>query len=147
MVAADGRTVTTLAWTVLMIAVVALSCRTEKAPPAAPTAQAPDPGGPIAAPALPSDAAPSPAEAPEPEEAGSPKAPSGGAPALDKDRLWACYQEVYCAQKKGEMDRILDIYRKCGFQNPQDFTTAWIEAAKDTEWVSRLAHEVSKACK
>lgn len=72
---------------------------------------------------------------------------ASGAPKVSKDQLWTCYQEIYCAQKRGEMEKIPDIYRKCGFENPQDFATAWIEAAKDTEWVSRLAHEVSKACK
>lgn len=133
-------------------AVAALSCRAEKPPtePASPTTavQARDPGGPPSPVGEANDVAPPPAEGEEPgaEAPGSQTGPSG-APVLDKDRLWACYQEVYCAQKKGEMDRILDIYRQCGFQNPGDFTTAWIEAAKDTEWVSRLAHEVSKACK
>lgn len=72
------------------------------------------------------------------------KAGEGGP---DKDVLWQCYQEVYCAQKKGEMDRILDIYKKHGFETPQEFTRAWIEAAKDTDWVSKLAHDVSKKCR
>jgi AraC-like DNA-binding protein len=66
---------------------------------------------------------------------------------LDKDKLWSCYLEIYCAQKRNEMDKILDIYKKCGFENPSDFTQAWIEAAKDRQWVSKLAHEASKACK
>ena len=75
--------------------------------------------------------------------------PSGaGAAKGDKrKRLWECYQEVYCAQKKGEMDKILDIYKKYGFETPKQFTAAWTEAAKDTEWLSRLAHDVSKKCK
>jgi len=68
-------------------------------------------------------------------------------PGEDKDLLWECYREVYCAQKKGEMAKILDIYKKHGFETPQEFTRAWIEAAKDTEWVSKLAHDVSKSCK
>jgi len=75
------------------------------------------------------------------QELGQPKK------ALDKDKLWSCYLEIYCAQKRNEMDKILDIYKKCGFENPSDFTQAWIEAAKDRQWVSKLAHEASKACK
>lgn len=143
---------TALRWGLAIGAVVALSCRSEKAPAPSPSpaaAQAPDPGGPAAPSARATDVGPAPAQGQGPEAEG-PTRPDGagvGPAALDKDRLWGCYQEVYCAQKKGEMDRILEIYRKCGFQNPQDFTSAWIEAAKDTEWVSRLAHEVSKACK
>lgn len=141
-----------LLWTLATVAVAALSCRTEKAPappPSPTTAQVPDPGGPAAPPGATTDAGPAATQGQEPEAEGpqAPEPPGGAPPTVDKEHLWTCYQEVYCAQKKGEMDRILDIYRKCGFQNPQDFTSAWIEAAKDTEWVSRLAHEVSKVCK
>ncbi len=145
-----GRT--TIASSLAAAAVAALACRSDQAPsaPSSPAAaQATDPGGPTAPRAAMTDAGPPAGQGQGPEVVGpgGPEAAGGGPAALDKDRLWACYQEVYCAQKKGEMDRILEIYRKCGFQNPQDFTSAWIEAAKDTEWVSRLAHEVSKACK
>lgn len=145
-----GRTI--FLWSLAFAAVAVLACRSDQTPSAPPSpaaAQAPDPGGPAVLPAGATDAGPAPAEGRGPEAEGpeGPEAAGGGPVALDKGRLWSCYQEVYCAQKKGEMDRILDIYRKCGFQNPQDFTSAWIEAAKDTEWVSRLAHEVSKACK
>ncbi len=71
--------------------------------------------------------------------------PEGGA-LSDKDKLARCYSEVYCAQKKGEMSKILDIYKSYGFETPQVFTKAWIEAAKDTDWVTKLAYEVSKKC-
>lgn len=141
-----------ITWGLAIAATPSLSCRSEKAPsisrsPSV-TTQNPDQGGPPPAPNPQHDAPSPPAEGEGQEEGGggTPEG-TGKVPVLDKDRLWSCYQQVYCAQKKGEMDRILDIYRQCGFQNPQDFTTAWIEAAKDTEWVSRLAHEVSKACK
>lgn len=66
---------------------------------------------------------------------------------LDKDKLSKCYEEVYCAQKKGEMEKLLDIYKKFGFEKPADFTAMWIEAAKDTAWVTKIAHEVSAKCK
>lgn len=129
---------------------VVTACRSEKAPisePARVPEKALDPGGPSAF-AI-KEVGPPQVEGPAPEAGGPDPAEATGrsAPTLEKDRLWSCYQEVYCAQKKGEMDRILGIYRQYGFQNPQDFTSAWIEAAKDTEWVSRLANEVSKACK
>lgn len=145
-----GRT--TLVSSLAIAAVTALACRSDRppsTPPSPAAAQAPDPGGPAAPPAATTDDGAPAAQGQRPEAEGpeGPEAAGGGPAALDKDRLWGCYQEVYCAQKKGEMDRILEIYRQCGFQNPQDFTSAWIEAAKDTEWVSRLAHEVSKACK
>lgn len=119
-----------------------------KAPAAAPDAQAP-----IAAPAA---AAPQP-QAPKPEAAAPAAAPATPTPtpagqdaekpvAVDKDKLTKCYQEVYCAQKKGEMDKILGIYKQYGFNTPQEFTKTWIEAAKDTDWVTKTAHEVSKKC-
>lgn len=73
---------------------------------------------------------------------------SGAAGAnVDKDKLAKCYEEVYCAQKKGEMEKILDIYKNYGFAKPSDFTATWIEAAKDTGWVTKIAHEVSAKCK
>lgn len=69
------------------------------------------------------------------------------APTIDKERLARTYLEIYCAQKKGEMDKILNIYKANGFDTPQEFTKAWIEAAKDTDWVTKIAWDVSKKCK
>ncbi len=65
---------------------------------------------------------------------------------IDRDKLTACYQEVYCAQKKGQMDKIEEIYKSHGFEKPEDFTKAWIEAAKDTEWITQIANTVGKKC-
>jgi hypothetical protein len=67
-------------------------------------------------------------------------------PAIDKEKLTKAYQAVYCAQKKGEMDKILGIYKEYGFDTPQAFTKTWIEASKDTDWVTKIAHEVGKKC-
>jgi len=112
-------------------------------PVALPDAGGPAPKAPEASPD-PGPASPQPEGSPQTEP---PQADQSAQKPLDKDHLWSCFQQVYCAQKRNEMDKILDIYRSCGFENPADFTAAWVEAAKDTEWVSRLAHEVSKACK
>jgi len=154
---------------------MALSCRSGQAPKApagqaadprtaaAPKAETPSPaqvpGGP--------GAAPTPAPAPAPPKPGAQAAaPAAAAPAaaapvvaaaqvvadtgaptgVDKDKLSRCYREVYCAQKKGEMDKILEIYKRYGFNTPQEFTKVWIEAARDTDWVTKIAHEVSKKC-
>jgi hypothetical protein len=118
---------------------------------------------PAQAPAPQTEAAPEgqPPPAEEPAAEGEAEAPQEGAkgeaeaaptpttppePALDREQLSACYQEVYCAQKKGEMEKILDIYKAHGFETPQDFTKAWIEAAKDTDWITRVANSVAKKC-
>ena len=66
---------------------------------------------------------------------------------IDKKVLEKCYLEVYCAQKRGDMSKILDIYKKYGFQTPAQWTRAWLEAAKDRDWVSEVARKASKACK
>jgi len=108
------------------------------APAVTPAAEAAKPGAPTAAPAAPTAEAAKPAT-PEPAE---PAVEAG----FDKDKLSNCYTEVYCAQKKNEMSKLLDIYKKYGFNTPQDFTKTWMEAAKDKEWVTKLAHEVSKKC-
>lgn len=91
----------------------------------------------------PTAAAPDAAQAPA---VPTPPAEAEGTQALDRDALARCYTAVYCAQKKGEMSRILSIYKEFGFETPQAFTKAWIEAAKDTEWVTRMAYDVSKKC-
>ncbi|HOI09871.1 MAG TPA: hypothetical protein PK313_05265 [Myxococcota bacterium] len=147
-----SRTVSLLAAGLLAVVLVAGCKQTPKAtaPAAEPAAAAP---AEAAAPAPAEAAAPAPAEAPAPAPEGEPaaaEAPAAEAapaePAMDREKLSACYQEVYCAQKKGEMDKILDIYKAHGFETPQDFTKAWIEAAKDTDWITRIANSVSKKC-
>ena len=59
----------------------------------------------------------SPAAAEEPADEDPDDEGGGGVGAanLDKDKLAKCYEEVYCAQKKGEMEKLLDIYKKFGF--------------------------------
>jgi len=64
-----------------------------------------------------------------------------------KENLEKCYLEIYCAQKNGNMAGLLKIYKKYGFDTPKKWTKAYIEAAKDTDWVSELARKASKACK
>ena len=65
----------------------------------------------------------------------------------DKKNLEKCYLELYCAQKRGDMANLLKIYEKYGFKSPKAWTRAYIQAAKDTDWVSELARKASKACK
>lgn len=64
-----------------------------------------------------------------------------------KKNLEKCYLEIYCAQKNGNMAGLLKIYKKYGFETPKQWTRAYIEAAKDTDWVSELARKASKSCK
>ncbi|MBM4394698.1 MAG: hypothetical protein FJ087_03295 [Deltaproteobacteria bacterium] len=140
----------------LTVVVFALGCGKGKEPAApaagkaaegsgteAPAASAAAPAGtPAAAPAAAQPgAAGAPAEAPKAE---APATADG--PAIDKDKLAKAYQDVYCAQKKGEMDKILGIYKANGFNTPAEFTKVWIEAAKDTDWVTKVARDVSKKC-
>ena len=72
---------------------------------------------------------------------------SDNADKIDRDKLSKTYTEVYCAQKKGEMDKLLDIYKKHGFEKPEDFISTWIEAARDTAWVTRVATDAAAKCK
>lgn len=116
--------------------------KTEAAPATPPVpVEAPKPPVPTAG-QPPAAEAKSPAE----EEAAPPKPGEEAAPTIDKEKLSKCYTAVYCAQKKGEMDKILGIYKEYGFDTPQSFTKTWIEAAKDTDWVTKIAHEVGKKC-
>jgi FtsZ-interacting cell division protein ZipA len=76
-----------------------------------------------------------------------PKQPEPTADVNSKANLEKCYLELYCAQKHGDMANLLKIYEKYGFKTPKQWTKAYIEAAKDTDWVSDLARKASKACK
>lgn len=120
----------------------------EKAEPApAPiAAEAPPVAAPTPTPAQPEAAKPAALESPEDPEGPAPAAPVTATTAQERERLGQCYQAVYCAQKKGQMDRILELYKEHGFETPQDFTKAWIDAAKDTDWITKIAREVSKKC-
>jgi len=66
---------------------------------------------------------------------------------VDRDKLAKAYQEVYCAQKKGEMDKLLDIYKANGFEKPEDFISTWVEVARDTAWVTKVATDAAARCK
>lgn len=72
---------------------------------------------------------------------------SADADKIDRDKLALAYTEVYCAQKKGEMDKLLDIYKTHGFEKPEDFISTWVEAARDTAWVTRVATDAAAKCK
>jgi len=129
----------------VLVILALVSCGKTEAPPQAGPARGSTPAAKVEAPAKtptePASAAAVPAPVPVPA---APTAESSAG--LDKDKLSKCYSEVYCAQKKGEMEKILPIYKSYGFNTPQEFTKAWIEAAKDTDWVTKLAYEVSKKC-
>lgn len=71
----------------------------------------------------------------------------GDGTAVDRDKLAKAYEEVYCAQKKNEMEKILDIYKNYGFEKPEDFIAMWMEAARDTGWVTKVAHDATSKCK
>lgn len=142
----DHRTMFVLAGCVAA-AVLVWGCKPTPKPQAqasAPQAQAAPEGAPAPA-QEPADETEAKAPQEGAEAAGEVEAPPAE-PALDREQLSACYQEVYCAQKKGEMEKILDIYKAHGFETPQDFTKAWIEAAKDTDWITRVANSVAKKC-
>ena len=64
----------------------------------------------------------------------------------DKAKLARTYVDIYCAQRKGETERLLDIYTKAGFEDPKVWTAQWTEATKDKAWVARVTQEAIRAC-
>lgn len=60
--------------------------------------------------------------------------------------LAEAYEEVYCAQRKRETDRLLEIYSKYGFEDPKAWTEAWTEAAQDEAWVAEISQAAIEAC-
>lgn len=88
------------------------------------------------------DKAPSKTEtAPTPGEAPAPgKAPT------DKETLAKAYVEIYCAQRKKETERLLEIYTRYGFADPKTWTASWTEAAKDDAWVAEITQKAIQTC-
>lgn len=65
--------------------------------------------------------------------------------AVNKDLLAKAYEEIYCAQKKGQTDQILDIYKKYGFATPKDWTEAWARTSEDAQWQADLTKRIQGA--
>ena len=79
------------------------------------------------------------AKAPEGAEA---KAPLTG----DKAKLAEAYIDIYCAQRKGETEKLLEIYTRYGFEDPKTWTDQWTQAATDNAWVARITQEAIRTC-
>jgi hypothetical protein len=108
-----------------------------EAQPADPAASAADqPADPAGAPEPP---------ATPPESAG---VEASGKTAVNKETLAKAYEEIYCAQKMGRTDQILDIYKKYGFESPKQWTEAWAATSEDVQWQADLTRRVQSAeCK
>jgi hypothetical protein len=64
----------------------------------------------------------------------------------DKDTLAKAYVEIYCAQRKKETDRLLEIYTRYGFEDPKSWTASWTTAAKDDAWVAEITQKAIQTC-
>ncbi len=114
-----------------------------EAKPADPAAGEAKPADPAAGEAKPADPAAGEAKPADPA-AGDPAAAAPAA--VDKETLGKAYEEIYCAQKKGETDKIMDIYKKYGFTDPKAWTEAWSKASEDTTWFQDITKKVQEAC-
>lgn len=63
-----------------------------------------------------------------------------------KAKLAKVYTEIYCAQRRGESEKLLDIYTKNGFDNPETWTKVWTKAAEDGAWVAKITHDAIRTC-
>jgi hypothetical protein len=75
--------------------------------------------------------------------------PTTGGQALDSEakiKLAKVYTEIYCAQRRGESEKLLDIYTKHGFEDPETWTKTWTKAAEDGAWVAKTTHDAIRAC-
>ena len=66
--------------------------------------------------------------------------------ALDRKTLEAAFIAAYCAQRKGETDKLLEVYKKYGFEDPKAWTKAWNAAAADHEFVARVTQAATTQC-
>ena len=63
-----------------------------------------------------------------------------------KAKLAKVYTEIYCAQRRGESEKLLDIYTKNGFDDPEAWTKTWTKAAEDGAWVAKTTHDAIRQC-
>ena len=140
----------------ISLSAVALVACTKSTPPAKPAVEAPAPPQESPAKSAPpaaeadekqaTEAAPKAAIAADTKVA-KPAAPeAGGADADTKAKLAAVYTEIYCAQRRGESEKLLDIYTKHGFDDPETWTKTWTKAAQDGAWVAKTTHDAIRAC-
>lgn len=107
--------------------------QSEKAPPAAAEASSPAPEKTAAQGEEPEGTVPSAAI----KEPGAPP---------DKDQLHKAYLEIYCAQRREQTEKLLEIYTRYGFEDPKTWTKVWTEAAKDSAWVAEITQEATRTC-
>jgi len=119
------------------------SCAKDAAPEPAPVVEkAPAAAAPAASPA---EAAPAPAIGVDTTVA-KPAAEVPGAGVASKAKLASVYKEIYCAQRRGESEKLLEIYTRNGFDDPETWTKAWTKAAQDGAWVAKTSHDAIRAC-
>ncbi len=80
----------------------------------------------------------------EAEAAAQPLVPAART-VVNKEMLAKAYEEIYCAQKRGETDEILDIYKRYGFDTPKAWTEAWSRTSEDAEWQEALTRRVQSS--
>ena len=119
--------------------------------PAAPTpaeAAAPDTPATGAAAAAPTEAKPAstPTEAELPAANAEEAQPTATITAERRETLGKAYREIYCAQRSGETEKLLEIYTRYGFAKPEAWTKTWTEAAKDSAWVAKIVQDAIRAC-
>jgi len=87
------------------------------------------------------------AKAPEGDKAKAPEGAEAKAPLTgDKAKLAKAYIDIYCAQRKGETEKLLEIYTRYGFEDPKTWTDQWTQAATDNAWVARITQEAIRTC-
>jgi len=63
-----------------------------------------------------------------------------------RDKLAKAYLEIYCAQRKKETEKLLEIYTRHGFEDPKAWTKSWTEAASDHAWVAQITQDAIRTC-
>ena len=81
------------------------------------------------------------------ERATDPSTPSPLSSDPEKITLERAYIEIYCVQKLGETEKLLDVYNKHGFEDPGKWVAMWKKHSKDdTKWVLALTDRALKTC-
>ncbi len=62
------------------------------------------------------------------------------------DRLAASYEEIYCLRRQGAEEAVGSVYRRYGFDGPDEWGAAWQQAARNEAFERRVSTRVERLC-
>ena len=74
------------------------------------------------------------------------KAAAEAPPPSVEDRLARSYEELYCLRKQGAEEGVAEVYRRWGFESPEQWADAWQRAARSNAFERDVRARVDRLC-